>query len=179
MKKCECLRYESLRANRKNESVYVFVEDGLYSVESIFPLEDFVMDSGELITICPLYNYLQEGRLIPRAYDKMIERDISSEDRTAVLKAVNNCQNLIEVKKYLIFSERSKEILELFCEQYKIRMTWRLLKEYLKFFKERGKYKDDSLCKDVSVEEKKKCFDQLWVNSFREYLKNVKFNVPE
>jgi hypothetical protein len=179
MKKCNCLRYEALRANRRNESVYIFLDDGLYPVEAIFPLEDFKKDSGELITKCPLYNYLHDGKLIYRAYNKMIDKEITADERKIILDAVAECSERIEVKKFLIFSERNKEILDMFCERHNIRMTWRLLKEYLNFFKDRRKFKDEGKCKDIPADQKKKCFDELWLDSFREYLKYAKFNIPE
>lgn len=179
LKRCQCLRYEALRANRKGESVFIFMDDGLYPVEAIFPLEDFEKDSGELILKCPLYNYLHEGILIHRAYDRIIEKSIPPEHKRIILDAVEACSERVEVKKFLIFTERSKEILEMFCERHNVRMTWRLLKEYLKFFKQRHKFKDDAKCKDVPAEKKKECFDELWLESFREYLKYAKFNIPE
>jgi hypothetical protein len=178
MRKCNCLRYEALRANRRDESMYVYRDDGLYPIEAIYPLEDFEPASGKLITICPLYNYLHEGKLIARAYDKLVDRELPTEDKDIIMEAVSKCENCIEVKKFLIFSERNKEILELFCEEYKVRMTWRLLNEYLAFLKVRKDYKDDNLCKDIPADEKKKCFDQLWIKSFVEYLKNAKFTLP-
>jgi len=155
------------------------LDDGLYPVEAVFPLEDFEKDSGELIFKCPLYNYLHDDKIIPRAYDRIIEKTITPEEKAIIMDAVSNCQEGVEVKKFLIFSERSKEILDMFCERHNIRMTWRLLKEYLNFFKERRKFKDDGKCKDVPAEQKKKCFDELWLESFREYLKYAKFNIPE
>ena len=122
---------------------------------------------------------MYDGKIIPRAYDRMIEKNITPEEKTIILQAVAECPERVEVKKFLIFSERSKEILEMFCERHNLRMTWRLLKEYLNFFKQRKKFKDDGKCKDVPAEQKKKCFDKLWLESFREYLKYAKFNIPE
>lgn len=179
MKRCQCLRYLSLMSNRKDESTYVFVDNDLYPIEAVFPLEDFEPETGHLITICPLYNYLQKGRLINRAYDRMIERDLVPEDRTIIREAVKECPHAISIKKHLIFSERHREILEMFCDEYSVRKTWRLLKTFLTFLKVRKDYKDDSLCKDVPPEDKKKCFDELWVNSFTEYLKDARFKIPE
>ena len=49
IKRCECLRYLCLTANRKNESRYFFYDDDLYPIESVFPLEDFEVETGRLI----------------------------------------------------------------------------------------------------------------------------------
>ena len=179
MKRCQCLRYLALMSNRKNESTYVFVENDLYPIEAVFPLEDFVPETGSLITICPLYNYLHKGRLIHRAYDRRIDRELTKEDRDIIRDAIAECANAVPIKKHLVFSERHKEILDMFCKEHEIRKTWRLLKAFLQFLKVRKDYKDDSLCKDIPPEEKKKCFDQLWVDSFTEYLKDAKFKIPE
>jgi len=179
MRRCKCLRYLALISNRKNESTYVFTEGDLYPIEVAFPLEDFVTESGDLIPICPLYNYLHDGRLINRAYDRMIEKELSIEDRDIIKAAVLDCPNLVSIKKYLILSERHREILEMFCNEHGLRKTWRLIKVFIAFLKVRKDYKDNGLCKDVPPEDKKKCFDQLWINSFVEYLKDAKFKIPE
>lgn len=179
IKRCQCLRYLCLKANRRDEGHYFFYEEELLPIEAIFTLEDFEPETGHLIPICPLYNYLHEGRLIVRAYDKFVDRTISEEDKLIIKDVVENCPHLIPINKYLVFTERQREIIENFCREKKIKKIWRLLKHFISFYKKRKEYKDDTLCKDVSPSEKKKCFDQLWITAFEEYLKDVKFNLPK
>jgi hypothetical protein len=177
MKRCGCLRYRALLSAKKEQSSYIFSEeDGkLVTIESAYPLEDFKTGTGELICICPYYNFLKDGKLIPRAFEQINERRIRREDLEIIKKAVENCEYFVDSKKFLIFDERYKEIIDNFCEKYSLKPTWRLLKHFISFLKVRKQFMDKTLCEGVSPTEKKKCFDDLWVEAFGRYLESVGF----
>jgi hypothetical protein len=187
MKRCDCLRYLVLQAGRKDESVYIFVEedkedgdsvakDGkLVTIESAFPLQDYEPGTGALKCICPYFNFLHNGVLITRAFKAMEHKRLGKEDMDLIKKAVEECEHFVNSKKFLIFNERYKEVIDNFCEKYKLKPTWRLLKLFLSFLKVRTEFMDKSLCKDQAPSEKKLCFDQLWVDSFGRYLESVGF----
>ena len=177
MKKCSCLRYALLLASKKDEAAYVFTEGVLVPIEAAFPLEDFVTKTGALVCICPYYNYVSEGRLIPRAFEQIQKRTLSGEDRMAISDAVDNCEHFVNIRKHLIFSARYKEIIELFCAKYNQRPIVKLLKLFLSFIKVRADYMDKTKCNGVSPEEKKMCFDDLWVEGFTKYLNDVGFSL--
>jgi hypothetical protein len=175
MKKCQCLRYAALLANRKDEISYVFIDNALVPIESAYPLEDFETGTGALKCVCPFYNFIHNGTLISRAFDQMLNRTLRKEDYQFIEKAVENCENLVDIKKFLIFSERYKEIIELFCKKNEQKPIVRLLKHFLSFIHVRTQYMDKTLCNGVSPAEKKKCFDDLWVEGFERYLNDVGF----
>jgi hypothetical protein len=179
MKKCNCLRFFSLQAGRDDKSHYVFIADqGLIPIESLYPLEDFEEKTGKVIVVCPLYNFICNDRMISRAFDKLVEKQLSEEDGKLILEAVEKCISIVPMEKFLTFDERDADIIRKFCEARKVKMTYRLLKLFLKFKKIKGKYKDDTLCRDMVLpEEKQKCFDELWISAFGEYLKDVGFGV--
>jgi hypothetical protein len=177
MKKCQCLRYALLLANKKDEAAYVFIEGDLVPIEAAFPLEDFVTKTGALVCVCPYYNHMFEGRLIPRAFEQIQQRRLSREDGRMIKEAVENCEHYVDIRKHLIFSARYKEIIELFCEKYNQRPIVKLLKHFLSFIKVRSNYMDKTLCNGVTPDEKKKCFDDLWVEGFGRYLNDVGFSL--
>ncbi len=177
MKRCSCLRYFTLVSGKKDESIYTFIDGKLIPVESVFPLEDFETGTGALICICPYYNHIHEGRLIHRAFERLLKKQLNKEDNEIIKEAVKNCEYCVESKGYLIFSERYKEIINGFCEKYDLKLTWRLLKHFLSFLKVRNNFMNKDLCAGVSAQEKKKCFDELWVESFGKYLESVGFDV--
>jgi len=175
MTRCDCLRYLALIAGRKNTSIYIFSDDDgeLIPVESVYPLEGFETGTGALKCICPYYNFVQKGRLIRRAF----KRRLGEKDKALIAEAVKNCKYAVSVKKHLVFSERHAEIFNSFIEKYNLKTTWRLLKHFINFLKVRSKYKDNGLCKDVPPAEKKQCFDELWLESFKSYLEDVNFEI--
>lgn len=179
MMKCKCIRYALLNAGIKDEILYVFVDGELVPVDSVFPLEDFETQTGKLVCICPYYNYLDGDRLIPRAFEKYRQHSLSGEDHKIIKEAVLNCKNTVDVKKYLIFNERYKEIIELFCKKNKQRLIVRVLKLFLSFLNVRNEYMDITLCDKVTPGEKKKCFDDLWVEAFERYLDDVGFSIDK
>ena len=171
--KCNCLRYLTLIAGRKDESVYVFVDGDLLPIESVYPLEEFETGTGALICTCPWYNFIFNGRLITRAF----ERRLKGDEKDIIQKAVKNCEQVVPTNKHLILGERYKEIFKDFCSVFDLRMTFRLLKLFIKFLKVRREYKRDDLCKDVPPAERKRCFDELWRDSFKKFLEVKKFDV--
>jgi hypothetical protein len=177
MKRCGCLRYLALLAAKRDQSSYIFSEEdeGLVTIESAFPLEEFETGTGALICVCPYYNFLEGGMLIPRAFERIQEKRMRREDFEIIKNAVANCEHFVDSKKFLVFSERYKEVIDNFCRKYSLKLTWRLLKLFLSFLKVRGKYMDKTLCEGVSPAEKKNCFDQLWVEAFGRYLVDVGF----
>jgi len=177
MKKCQCLKYALLLANKKDEAAYVFTEGALVPIEAVYPLEDFVTKTGALVCVCPYYNHTCEGRLIPRAFEQIQRRTLSREDRRIISDAVDNCEHFVDIRKHLIFSARYKEIIELFCTKYNQRPIVKLLKHFLSFIKKRADYMDKTKCDGVSPDEKKTCFDDLWVEGFGRYLNDVGFSL--
>lgn len=177
MRKCQCLRYALLLADKKDEAAYVFVEGALVPIEAAFPLEDFKTRTGALICICPYYNHMENGKLIPRAFEQLQNGSLSRADAAVIEKAVENCEHFVDIKKHLIFSARYKEIIELFCKKHNQRPIVKLLKRFLSFIKIRANYMDKTLCNGVLPEEKKKCFDDLWIEGFGRYLTDVGFNL--
>jgi len=177
MKRCDCIRYALLLTNKKDEAVYVFNEGSLVPIEAVYPLEDFVTKTGALICICPYYNFMVDGRLISRAFEQNQYRRLSREDRRIIEEAVRNCEHFVDIRKNLIFSARYKEVIELFCNKYKQKPIVKLLKHFLSFVKVRTKYMDKKKCNGVSPDEKKTCFDDLWVEGFGSYLDDVGFSL--
>lgn len=177
MKKCQCLRYALLLSDKKDEAAYVFTEGKLLPIEAVYPLEDFVTKTGALVCVCPYYNHTCEGRLIPRAFKQIQRRTLSREDRRIISDAVDNCEHFVDIRKHLIFSARYKEIIEIFCTKYNQRPIVKLLKHFLSFIKKRADYMDKTKCDGVSPDEKKMCFDDLWVEGFGRYLNDVGFSL--
>lgn len=179
MRKCQCLRYAALLANRKDESSYVFIDNALIPIEAAYPLEDFETGTGVLNCLCPYYNFIHEGKLISRAFDQMLNGTLSKSEYKVIEEAVERCEYFVDIKKFLVFSERYKEIIELFCEKNEQRLIVRLLKHFLSFIRIRSKYMDKTLCNGVSPNEKKKCFDDLWIDGFKRYLEDVRFSLSK
>jgi hypothetical protein len=162
---------------KRDQSIYIFSEEdeGLVTIESAYPLEEFETGTGALICVCPYYNFLQGGVLISRAFQRIQDKQMRKDDRDIIKDAVLSCEYFVDAKKFLVFSERYKEVISNFCEKYSLKPTWRLLKRFLSFLKVRGEYMDKTLCEGVSPAEKKNCFDQLWVQAFGKYLESVGF----
>lgn len=177
MKRCECLRYVALLAAKRDQSSYIFSEEdgGLVTIESAYPLEEFETGTGALICVCPYYNFLHGGKLISRAFDRIQEKRMRGTEIDIIKDAVVDCEHSVSSRKFLVFSERYKEVLDNFCEKHSLKPTWRFLKLFLSFLKVRKDFMDKTLCEGVSPAEKKSCFDQLWVEGFEKYLTSVKF----
>lgn len=174
--RCDCIRYLALLADSKKETVYVFIEDeGLVPIEAAYPLEEFEVNTGNLIIVCPYFNYVTDDeRLITSAFSG----NLNEEDFKIIEKAIQECKNRVPKKNFLyVGKERYKEILTLFCNVYKQKLTWKLLKHFLEFLKKRGDYKNDKLCSKAPPEERLKCYNQLWIESFKDYLEDVGYDI--
>lgn len=174
--KCDCIRYLALLADMKGESVYLFIEEeGLVPIEAAYPLEDFEVKTGNLIVICPYFNFVtDDGKVISGAY----AGNISREDWEIVAEKIRECENIVPKKNFLyVTKERYKEVLDLFCNTYSQKLTWKLLKYFLDFLSKRKDYKNDKLCSKVPPEEKIKCYNQLWVEAFKDYLEDVGYGI--
>ena len=179
MKKCDCIRFLALKASMKDESIYLFNEDEFIPVEAVFPLEEFEPNTGKILTVCPYFNCMIGERIIPRAFKRLNNKTLSKDDHTVIDKAVEECKNNVPSDKFLVLSERNRDILEMFCAKKNLKKTYRLVKNFLSFLSSRQEAKTDDPCKDVLPEEKKDCYDQRWIAQFEEYLKSVGFRLPK